>query len=439
MNSKKTPYKRENRITRILLYGTVAITLLLTGACSFTTEMADGSINPKLSVMGLQSDVTEVNVRVTGQDYQRNVTVTPSDNRLEFFLPPGDDVKFEVEAANNNVGDSPVYSWGMTRYADLVEGKETELAFTMGPKDTKILVPDKINDRIVQINSLDISEDVNSLGADQWQETNAFYDPSDTALDNQGRIWVSYNYIEATNIDMFENITVAEPSYTSGVIGTAIVFDRMNSYLYYISGSSTIGRFKVTSDISEIGTPETFDLGLESDVATISTFGIAVDSEGVLYFAGGNQLEQNTIFKYDPERNAGNRIVSMYTNSDILGYFAYMDLLVKNNHLYLTNPNGSSGNVIMKFTRDLQFVGSFGRVIDLSSETADQPGEFYGPTRFLATTTNEIYVTDDADNFSFEHLNRIIRFKDINGTNWKAYHPVDVNGDELGLYFPQPS
>ncbi|MDZ7794746.1 MAG: hypothetical protein U5P10_13985 [Spirochaetia bacterium] len=51
-------------------------------------------------------------------------------------------MKFEVEAANQDSATSHVYSWGMTRYADLVEGEETELDFTMGPKDTKIVVPD---------------------------------------------------------------------------------------------------------------------------------------------------------------------------------------------------------------------------------------------------------------------------------------------------------
>ncbi|MDZ7794747.1 MAG: hypothetical protein U5P10_13990 [Spirochaetia bacterium] len=71
MNLTKKPYIRENRIARALLFGTLGSLLLLAGACSFTTDMTEGSVNPKLSVMGLQSDVTEVNIRVTGQDYQR--------------------------------------------------------------------------------------------------------------------------------------------------------------------------------------------------------------------------------------------------------------------------------------------------------------------------------------------------------------------------------
>ncbi|MDZ7794744.1 MAG: hypothetical protein U5P10_13975 [Spirochaetia bacterium] len=121
-----------------------------------------------------------------------------------------------------------------------------------------------------------------------------------------------------------------------------------------------------------------------------------------------------------------------------------MDLLVKNNHLYLTNIGGSSGNVIIKLTKELQYVDSFGRVVDFTSgETADQLGEFYGPTRFLATTAEHIYLTDDnaeyIDGFPVESPNRIIRFKDIEGSDWKAYRPVGSEGDELGLYAPIPS
>ncbi|MCF7947829.1 MAG: hypothetical protein K9M94_04475 [Spirochaetia bacterium] len=434
---------RKKKAPRTLLFGTIGSLLLLAGACSFTTEMADGSVNPKLSVMGLQSDVTEVSIRITGQDYQQSVTVTPSDSRVEFLLPPGEDVKFEMEATNQDSATSHVYSWGMTRYADLVEGKETELAFTMGPKDTKILVPDFQNSRLVQIDDMGITETNPVSPSFKATSDLGLATPYDIEIDNQGKIWIAQSSNSLVRIDFVgdwdNNLNGSD---ITALNITALAFDHLNSDLYYIIDNKTIGLIHVMPEVADINIQQTFDLGLESKISVelgIAGFGLAVDKDGVLYLAGANQVGETTIFKYDPQRPTGERVIATYTsqsNLPTIYNLGYMDLLVKNNHLYLTNPNGSSGNVIMKFTRDLQYVGSFGRVVDLSSETADQPGEFYGPTRFIATTADNIYLTDDADDNAYGSPNRIIRFKDINGANWQTYQPVDLNGDLLELYFP---
>ena len=143
---------------------------LFTASCSLATlDPDDGSINPQLSIMGLQADVNEVQINITGQDYQRSVTVTPSSSNIEFFLPPGDDVKFSIEAANQDPATSHIYSWGMTRFADLVQGETAELDFVMGPKAAKIFIPDNGSGQLIELRDFDVATDLTNLPVTAYQ------------------------------------------------------------------------------------------------------------------------------------------------------------------------------------------------------------------------------------------------------------------------------
>ena len=432
-------------VRRLTTLGTAALLLLFTASCSLATLSpgnANGSINPQLSIMGLQGNVNEVNISITGQDYQRSVTVTPSSSNLEFFLPPGEDVKFEIEAENQDSATSHIYTWGMTRFADLVQGQTTALDFVMAPKETKIFIPDyfSFNGTVVEISSLNISEDITFLDSAQWlATTTSGVHPYDIALDNQGRIWISYiDYLDAStsyNLLMRENMSLAEPSYETGVIGGALAFDRLHSYLYFFhydvnASQYQLARISVTRNTANIGAPEFFDVTLEPEISFFETFGLAVDDNGYIYFAGSDGGDFVTLYKYDPQRSAGNRVLAKVT-SENLGY-SNLDLLVKNNHLYVTNPGGSSGDLILKFTKNLDFVDSFGT---LSEGTLDEVGEFIQPTRFLTTTSDSIFVTDDNDS-GLLGTNRIIKFDDTDGSGWYSFNPVTSdNIDALDLFF----
>ena len=416
MNLTRTLHRQQNKrtrkkkATRTLMFGTIGSLLLLAGACSFTTEMADGSVNPKLSVMGLQSDVTEVNIRITGQDYQQSVTVTPSDSRVEFLLPPGEDVKFEVEAANNNVGSSPVYSWGMTRYADLVEGEDTELAFTMGPKDTKIVVPDFQAGRLVQIDDMG--------GA--YQLSSAFIPgPEDIAIDNQGRLWIANSdtadAMELLRIDtIFDNTTDGwwGTSSQNGVV--SIAFDALNSYLYYVNSPNSLGRLNIGP--TTVGSPELFDpVPAEGDGIVNSA--IEVDHEGNVYYMVLSSPP--AIYKYNTDNDT---LIATYSDSDF--GFGPFDILIKNNHVYVLSGNGADGKVVVKLTKELDFIDSFGRI-----GVNNTPGVFVGPRRFLATTKKGFYVTDDTPT-----INRIVKFDDVNSSGWETYEPQSDSVDLLSLF-----
>ncbi|MFW6209232.1 MAG: hypothetical protein ACOC7X_11055 [Spirochaetota bacterium] len=431
MNSKRqtnTLHRRPAalRAGRLLIaLGTASLLLLFTASCSLATLGPDnhsGSINPQLSIMGLQADVNEVNINITGQDYQRSVTVTPSSSNLEFFLPPGDDVKFEIEAENQDSATSHVYTWGMTRFTDLVQGETAELDFVMAPKETKIFIPDYTGNKVVQMSGMNLSQEIFGLSEADWLSNSTVgTDPFDIALDNQGRIWVSYS----SGISMLNDLSVSEPSYSNGAVGSGIAFDHSNSILYFISDGQ-IGYFSVYRNTANIGDPQL--LPNEQEVAYLNTFGIAVDHAGHLYAIGADQQERTTIFKIDPSRVSGNRVVDSYTDHNLLQSAA--DLLIKNNHLYITNPGGSDGELILKFTKTLELVDSFGTSSDGS---LDEVGKFIQPARFITTTSDSIFVTDDDDS-GLLGTNRIIKFYDTDGSGWDSYNPVSDSVDALGLF-----
>ncbi|MDZ7794745.1 MAG: hypothetical protein U5P10_13980 [Spirochaetia bacterium] len=117
-----------------------------------------------------------------------------------------------------------------------------------------------------------MSEDVNSLTSDQWNTTELGLDyPYDTALDNQGRIWISYYgpYSEYYPIIMINDITSSAPDYDPEVSGSAIAFDRTNNYLYIgqPGEGSAIKFIHVTQDVSDIAVgTDTFELWQESEI-----------------------------------------------------------------------------------------------------------------------------------------------------------------------------
>ena len=448
MNTKKRTYivnrnpaaLKAGRLLAML--GTATLLVLFTASCSLATlSPGEGNINPQLSIMGLQSNVNEVTISITGQDYQRSVNVTPSSSNVEFFLPPGDDVKFEIEAENQDSATSHVYTWGMTRYADLVQGQTSELDFVMAPKETKIFIPDyySFDGTVVELNSLNNSEDISLLDTTEWlATTTSGAHPFDIAIDNQGRIWISHiDYFDAStsySLIMRENMSLTE-SYNTGVIGGALAFDRLNSYLYFFHYDTNLSQYQlarlsVTQNTANIGAPESFDVTLEPEISFFDMFGLAVDDDGYIYFAGSDGGDFVSLYKFNPNQSSGNRVVAKVTNEK-LGY-SNIDLLVKNNHLYVTNPGGLDGELILKYTKGLDLVESFGT---LSDGALDEVGEFIQPTRFLTTTSDSIYVTDDDDS-GLTGTNRIIKFNDTDGSGWDSYNPITSLGDDaLRLFY----
>jgi hypothetical protein len=337
------------------------------------------------------------------------------------------------------VGYGAVYSWGMARYADLVAGETTEIDFVMGPFDNKILVPDQSNSRIVQVANLGLNQsfsgDPNIIFGSDWIESDAdaVFGYVDVQLDNQGRVWMSSG--ADGEIFMWDRMGLGiGDAILSGEFGAGLAFDRFNSAMYHLySGQSNyvIGRFQVQAGSTPVGSKQTFDIVQEPEITALS-FGtqhaLTIDRKGNLYFFGEDTFSRTVLYKYDPSRSVGNRVVDSYHNSNWNYSDFQVDLIYKDRHIFIVSPGGNpGGGAIIKLTPDFRIVDSFGTI----SPSASNPGEFFNPVRFISSSNEEFFVIDDG---TATGENRIVRFDNIEGDNWKAFNPQNDTGDEFSFY-----
>ena len=95
------------------------------------------------------------------------------------------------------------------------------------------------------------------------------------------------------------------------------------------------------------------------------------------------------------------------------------DVIVKVDSVYVTNPYGDDGEMILQLDEDLNLTTAFG------SRAADQdnPGdkEFLGPFRFVAFINDGFTITDE-NTFTENYIDRLIHFDDNTGNGWTEYN-----------------
>src|SRR6056297_218628 len=426
--------------------------LLLSIASCNVEPQAGATVTPHLSFTtvsrGFGDVLGSIKLDITGPGIDEQWSFSGEEDSIVLTLPEADNVRFEVEAQLDTLGDTytgPVLSYGGVLYADLVAGKPTNLNFNMGPYETKILVPDSSLSELIQLKNMSISE--NNPVSPDWEE----FDLSvfeigalwDVEIDNLGQIWIaSDNSLSA----IYEVPVTTEvlPTFSPEPI-QSLAFDRQNNYLYYISYYEVpaINRIETVLDISDIDpqnlpTPDQIAIDIGSlGISQIHPFGLAVDDEGYIYFTGevGFEVPQWYIYKIDPG-SPGTVVASSTEIASISNAspYDYPDLLYKEGHIYVTNRAGIDGKQILKLNKDLELVDSFGFAATETGTTVE--GVFFGPSRFLASSNKKIYVIDEVPNpEAFLGANRIVSF-DTEFGEWDTYMPQGVdNVDIFNFYY----
>ncbi|MDZ7794104.1 MAG: hypothetical protein U5P10_10565 [Spirochaetia bacterium] len=389
--------------------------LLLSVVSCYVEPRAGATVTPHLSFTtasrGFGDVLGSIKLDITGPGIDQQWFFSEEEDSIVISLPEADNVRFEVEAQLDTLGGTytgPVLSYGGVLYADLVAGKSINLNFNMGPYETKILVPDYSLSKLIQLKNMSISE--NNPVSPDWEESDlSFFElgaPWDIEIDNLGQIWIaSDNSLSA----IYEvPITYDESElpellniYTTPIYSLA--FDRQNNYLYYIldEGNSfySINRITTDFDILDVAITDITEISstVVSATNTIYPFGLAVDDEGFIYFTVnvGSTTPQWNLYKIHPDSpdTIEASTTEITTNPDASPY-DYPDLLYKEGHIYVTNRAGPDGEQILKLNKDLVLVGSFGVAATELGTTVE--GEFFGPSRFLASTNKKIYVIDEA-------------------------------------------
>jgi hypothetical protein len=367
------------------------------------------------------SNISSLTLNITGDGMTRitqSYTTPIPDTITINEVPSGSSRTFEVLAY------TPSATLKGAAIRDLASGATVTIPISMGLYETKIVIPDWYNSRMVQI------DDMNGTN---WTPRTSIsgitqFRPYDIDFDSSGKIYIANNRggsamgdncvislddFNSNNIYLYPSASVrgSAPFYDYGVV--AIAVDRINNYVYYA--------------LSPFGTPYLFRAVLGDNTThmglTISGItairGLAVDNTGILYIAGESGSSVPTVFQYNPTDQ-------LVTGTYLTNLLMPWDILIKNDYLYISdydkiNPYDSSK--IVQLSLNLIFINQFGTA---GSST------FYGPHRFLAILNNRFYLIDENEDTTSE-TERIIAFDTFNSTI-NTFDPSMVGQSPFSFY-----
>ncbi len=357
-------------------------------ACSLPDGDSTGKAKSALVLKALPSHVASFTVTVSGPGMvDTEVTVATGTDSVVFEVPAGSDRTFEVTASTASAG----FSGSST--TDLAPGEEKTLVIEMSLASTKIVVPDYLKGRIVQM------DDMNGGG---WKSTDlglgAEFAPRDVDFDRFGRIYIAngpsrggdYGVLRIDDI----NDTSPDVIVQSSRVYT-IAVDRQRELLYYINDFGELYRTDLDGN-----SPHYYD---NFDWA----FGMDVDADGTLYI--GYSPDGGAVQSYDPTGSGS------YLNDYLLN--APYDVIVKEPYVYVAQT-GEVQQIVQLAKNLQQITGSY-----------DGPfgDEFFGPSRFVARLNDSFYVIDENGD-----MDRLVKFDSITGGGWQTY--AGKPGDEFGFF-----
>ncbi len=350
-----------------------------------------------------------LNVTGSGMDTITQEYVETFPSEITLSVPAGGGRLFEVLAYT----PSATLRGAVTR--DLDPGAVVDIPIDMGLYETKIVIPDYQNNRLVQIdNDFSSTSWISKTGPDLGYMDDGggtTINPYDVDFDSSGRIYIAnyaYDDVDIFRIDSINSTTIVKITSISSYESTAIAVDRINNLVYF-------------STFSQLHRCELDGNNLKSDFAMggISNIrGLAIDNNGIVYIA-----HSNTISAYNPGAETILDAAS-YTGT---GYEEAWDVSVKSSYIYLTvNDNYTSNNdYIVQLT--------FNSTLKTFNEETRLPSvaivDFYGPRKFLNHLGSAIIFMDEDSTYD-----RIISVDDISGSGRINYGQNGIIADGPGYF-----
>ncbi len=328
-------------------------------------------------------------------------------------VPSGSSRTFTAQSST-----ASVTSKGETQ-TDLLTVDDKTVSVTFELYETKIIIPDALNNRIVQI------DDMTGAGWTVLDYTDfglaaGEFLPYDIDFDSKGRIYIANDYGNGAGTKQILRINdITDTSPVAVIEGltvgaTSIAVDRKNDFIYY-------GTEQKYPDYSKIFRCQ-YDGTNNSQFTTKETYGfpgIDIGENGTVYVMA-NDSDFAGFYKYDMSGNLLKGGNYSYLN------FAW-DVVVKPPYVYVLNTNNYeilqldindiSQNPLKKY--GTQDDGTF----------PDNPGEFYGPKRFVAILNKKLTLTDEVD---YATKDRLVSLDDtLDGSGWEPY---GANGSGTGQF-----
>ncbi|HNV48736.1 MAG TPA: hypothetical protein PKJ16_16965 [Spirochaetota bacterium] len=356
------------------------------------------------------SNIASVSIVVSAEDIKTfENSYSPPPTYITVTVPAGKSRFIQVIGYVKDGDPSAVLSYRGTLTADLEPGETKEVAMQMVTYETKLVIPDFRNYRIVQIEN---------MAGKNWIDRNGSQigyggamQPYDIDFDAQGRIYIISNSTTPLMVRI-DNIysTTCDTIVTAGLTNPSIAIDRKSNLVYYTQNAN---------DPSTVYRRDTAGGNLQSFTLNGVEFirGLAVDTDGILYIATTQKIH-----KFNP--SGSGTLIGSYT-FQINGA---RDICVKDDKVFVSNNAGANGYRFIELDKNLRFVRGYGSVLPGGSPSG--PGKFYGPERIVAKTNRKIFVIDESD----PGYDQLLAFDDIDGENWQSYGSKGVGVGYFKFY-----
>jgi len=351
------------------------------------------------------ANIESIALTVTGSDMDTiDSTHTSDTTTITLDVLAGTEREFILSASVGAADPGVVLSYRGSTTSDLTAGETVSLTIAMAIDETKLVMPDFENSRIIQI------DDITGTGSVVYS-TDA---PYDVDFDSLGRIYIARNDA-VDGVIRIDDISGAGYLPISSINNIqSLTIDRNNNIVYFAISTAL---YRCNLD----GTDETL-LTIPTGAEPIQSIrGMAINESGILYIAIETTAGYR-IFEYNP---TSEEVTNVYNNANLNTPW---DVLVKESYLYIANRNGANGYRIIQLDSNLSFVQGYG---DSATSTDHNPGMFYGPRRFLAILNDKITIIDDYPSWDYDKL---AQMDDINGTNWTTY-PASGDGQTEFRFF----
>ncbi|HPV41664.1 MAG TPA: hypothetical protein PKX40_10830 [Spirochaetota bacterium] len=355
---------------------------------------------------------SSVKVRVTGPDIGLIEKDFNPYGTISLTVPSGSLRQFEVIAYVAPGDLSAASSFRGTAVANLPAGETVTVPVPMGLYETKIVVPDSGNNRLVILDTMSSwRAQLTTLTAD-GQDSISLTGPRDVDFDSRGRIYIAYEFA----IVRCDNIAGENYRFIYNVSSpVAVAVDRANNIVYLATGTAL---YRTTLDGTAL--PALSAAGINN----ISGMDVAAD--GTLIITGFNISYFNAVFRYDPEANGGSGAIVnelIYQDSDIL-LTSVTDVQVKPSGIYVLQPQDAGDNRILRLA-----VNPDSTLRVAAHGTDPLFGTLSNAGHFTSINNSGFFILEKP----YSPVNsRLIYIRDISGFGWSE---ITGSGSDLFNFF----
>ena len=372
---------------------------------------------------------TWMNVLITYQGFEEEIQILPIDT-LPFVMPDDTEAEVTIELET----DSALLSGSITIPA---ESGSAEYDVQMHLDSTKLVLPDRYNYRLVQVDDMVGTgwkehgyEDYDPLGINFDMEEDDDFQPMDADFDRFGYLYILFTYYDSV-----------EDSHCI----IACVNDMNDTFMETVVGpADTISAFCIDREAGEEGKGHLY-YAVDGTITRVDLDGVVDDAsyelgdqitgmcarDGYLYAVANTIDKVHCLNLVDDGEGGLTHGEGPFNITDDL-YYPY-DVNLIDGDLYITNYGNDrdmNEHPLVRYDLDESSQTTFGSFTTDGPTTTD--GDFWGPELFVATANGKLYLMDSLVGPSKYRSVRAFDPEDIG--NWSTLETYGEFGADVGYF-----